>query len=324
MRILMVGGTSFVGRHITERALEQGHSVTLFNRGKTNAGAFGQAEQVLGDRSLGADGLSALTGREFDATVDVCAYVPATVRDLLGVLGGGVGHYTFISTISVYPETVAAGFDESSPLVEPSFADELTMPEYGALKVACEQAAAEMLGDGVCVVRPGYVVGPYDPTGRFTYWVERVARAAGGPMLGGAAAPPPLQVIDGRDLAKFTVDLVEAGASGAFNATTPEPAPTFEELLRQIADGIGVPVPDVKWLGGPHDQLPLTDAPESWGLLQAHLSKARQHGLQWRPLSTTAADLLEWVTAARAAGTYVDRGGAMEAAAETDLLAGQA
>ncbi|MGH9172217.1 MAG: NAD-dependent epimerase/dehydratase family protein [Acidimicrobiales bacterium] len=320
MRILIVGGTSFVGRHITEHALAAGHEVTLFNRGQTNAGAFSQVSHVQGDRNQGIAGLAGLEGKQFDATIDVCAYVPARVRDLLGVLGGGVGHYTFISTISVYPDDTPAGFDESAHLLAPSYGDELRMEDYGALKVGCEQAAVEILGNGVCIVRPGYVIGPHDPTGRFTYWVERVARAAGGSMLGGAAEQP-LQAIDGRDLASFTLGLVESQDSGGFNATAPDPAPTFDSVLRQVADGVGAPFPAVEWLGKEHDLLPLTQAPESYGLMQADLAKGRRHGLAWRPLAASARDLLEWVTRSRADGSYDARGRSLSAADEAALLA---
>jgi 2'-hydroxyisoflavone reductase len=318
MRILMIGGTSFVGRHITERAVERGHTVTLFNRGQTNPGAFSGLEHVRGDRQEGTAGLAGLDGRQFDATVDVCAYVPARVRELLGVLGSGVGLYTFISTISVYPEDVAPGFDETAPLLSPSYSEELTIEEYGALKVGCEYTAAEIVGDRLLVVRPGYVIGPYDPTGRFTYWVERVARAAGGPMLG-PAAEQPLQAIDGRDLAAFTVGLVETSTTGAFNGTAPDPALRFAEALPEIARGIGAEAPDVHW-SKEHEQLPLTDGPEHWGQSQADLTKGRAHGLAWRPLAQTSRDLYDWVSAARAAGTYIDRAPAMTPELEAQLL----
>lgn len=331
MRILIIGGSSFVGRHITLRAIENGHDVTLFNRGKTNADALPEVERIQGDRN---SDVGLLANREWDATIDVCAYVPRQVRQLLEVLGEGAGLYTFISTISVYPETTPAGFDETAPLLEPNYGEEVTNETYGALKVACELTAREIVGDRLAIVRPGYVVGPFDPTGRFTYWVERVA--AGGRMLG-AVAEQPLQVIDGRDLAAFTVGVVEGaatqgaatqgavgegGMAGVFHAAAPEPAMGFDEVLRQIAEGIGVPAPEVHW-GGQNDLLPLSDPGESWGLMQADVGKAVAHGLKWRPLGETAKDILEWVTAAGEDGSYVERPGSMLTPdAELEILAG--
>src|SRR3954451_5880078 len=159
MRILVIGGSSFVGRHIVQNALDRGHEVTLFNRGKTDPDAFPTAEHVTGDRN---GDLSELAGRSWDATVDVCAYVPKQVRRLLESLGDRAGHFTFVSTISVYGEVdQESGFDESAPLLEPSYDDELTMELYGELKVGCENVAQELAGDRLLIIRPGYVIGPY-------------------------------------------------------------------------------------------------------------------------------------------------------------------
>jgi 2'-hydroxyisoflavone reductase len=314
MRLLVIGGTSFVGRHITERALDEGHTVTLFNRGQTRPDAMAGVEQIHGDRNTD---LSGIAGRHWDATIDVCAYVPRQVRTLLGALGTGAGLYTLISTISVYPENVPAGFDESAPLVEPSYESEVNLELYGALKVGCELTARAVAGpERLCVVRPGYVVGPYDPTYRFTYWVERVA--AGGRMLG-PSADQPLQVIDGRDLASFVVGLVESDTADIFQATAPDPAITFSQVLQAIADGIGRPAPDVQW-GDADELLPLSDPGESWGMLSANVGKAVAHGLSWRPLAETAGDTIEWVKAARAAGSYRERPGVLTAEQERQLL----
>jgi 2'-hydroxyisoflavone reductase len=255
----------------------------------------------------------------WDATIDVCAYVPRQVRTLLDGLGPGAGHYTFISTISVYPEDVAAGFDESAPLVAPSYEKEVTLDLYGALKVGCELTARELLGEErLCIVRPGYVIGPYDPTHRFTYWIERVA--AGGRMLG-PSADQPLQVIDGRDLAAFVVSAVENETVDAFHATAPDPALSFAGALLAIAKGLGLPAPDVQW-GDASDQLPLSDQGESWGMLSANVSRAVANGLSWRPLADTARDTLAWVTEARAAGSYHQPAGTMSPEKEREILDG--
>jgi 2'-hydroxyisoflavone reductase len=301
VKILVMGGTSFVGRHFVERALERGHDVTLFNRGKTAPEGFPDTTVITGDR----DGdLKELSDGEWEATVDVCAYVPRQVRSLLEKLGERSGHYTFISTISVYGEDLPdSGFTEDAPLLEPAWDDQLTMEKYGELKVACEQVARELAGDRLLIIRPGYVIGPYDPTHRFTYWVERVA--AGGPMVGGDADQP-LQGIDGRDLAALTVGCVERRLVDTVTATAPDPAPTFREVLDEIARGVGKESPDVTWIG-PRDELPLTAARGEWPAMRADLTHARDHGLWWRPMHESAQDTLAWVGVERAAGRYSPR-----------------
>lgn len=304
MRILVIGGSSFVGRAIVAAALERGHDVTLFNRGRTDPGAFPQAEHIVGDRN---GSLSELAGRSWDATVDVCAYVPSQVRRLLTALGDSAGHYTFVSTISVYGQDVAeTGFDESTALLEPAWDDELTMEKYGELKVACEQVAAELAGDRLLVIRPGYVIGPHDPTHRFTYWVERVAE--GRSPMAALDADQPLQTVDARDLAAFVVSQVEAGTVDAFHVTAPEPAPTFAEVLDTIAGALDVPLPEVRWVG-PDDSLPLAATPDWWPKMRASLASARAAGFTWRPLADTVRDTYDWVSKARADGTYVQRPG---------------
>ena len=304
MRILVIGGSSFVGRGIVSAALERGHDVTLFNRGKTDPGAFPQAEHLTGDRN--AD-LSALQDRTWDATVDVCAYVPGQVRSLLTALGDGAGHYTFVSTISVYSQDLPdSGFTEDAPLLEPCWDDELTMDKYGELKVACEHVAAELAGDRLLTIRPGYVLGPHDPTHRFTYWVERVA--AGGSPMAGPDAEQPLQGVDARDLGVFAVTQIEAQTVDAFHVTAPEPAPTFAEVLETIATGVGRPLPEVRW-GRASERLPLTAPPDWWPTMRASLAKARSAGFSWRPLADTARDTFEWVSEERAAGRYQPRPG---------------
>jgi 2'-hydroxyisoflavone reductase len=304
MRILVIGGSSFVGRHIVASALDRGHDVTLFNRGKTDPDAFPGAEHLVGDRN---GDLSALDGRSWDATVDVCAYVPRQVRRLLESLGDRAGHYTFVSTISVYGRVDAGpGWGEDAPLAEPAWDDELTMELYGELKVGCELTARELAGDRLLVVRPGYVIGPHDPTHRFTYWVERIADGRS-PMAGPDAAQP-LQAVDGRDLGAFTVSQVEQGTVDAFHVTAPEPAPTFASWLETIADALDRPLPEVRWVGA-RDELPLSAPEDWWDKMQVGLGKARAAGFAWRPVEQTIRDTYEWVSKARADGRYTPRPG---------------
>jgi 2'-hydroxyisoflavone reductase len=301
VKILVIGGTSFVGRHIVARALERKHEVTLFNRGQTAPDAFPDTKVIKGDRN---GDLSELDEGEWDATVDVNGYVHRQVRTLLEKLGERAGHYTFISTISVYGEDLPkSGFTEDAPLLEPAWDDTLTMEKYGELKVACEQVAREYVGDRLLIVRPGYVIGPYDPTHRFTYWVERVA--AGGPMVG-PDEDQPLQCIDGRDLAALTVGCVERSVVDTFHATAPDEAPTFRKVLDKIAWAVGKSSPEVAWIG-PRDELPLSEPADWWPAMRADLSRAHGHGLWYRPLDESAHDTLAWVRAARDAGRYTPR-----------------
>jgi 2'-hydroxyisoflavone reductase len=314
MRILVIGGSRFLGRHIVSEALGRLHEVTLFNRGASDPGAFPEAELIRGDRN-DEPGLGRLAGREWDATIDVCAYVPGQVRSLLEALGGAGGHYTLISSISVYEPGAPPGFTEDAELVAPSYADELTMEEYGALKVGCELTSMEMAGEAALRVRPGYVVGPHDPTHRFGYWLERCSR---GGLILGPAADQPIQVIDARDLASFVVGLVEQQAAGAVHAAAPDPAFTFFDLLTHVAEGVGAGL-DVAWSKA-HHLLPLTESPEDWTLMTAGLARAVSLGLTWRPLAETTADTLGWMTEARAAGRYNPAGPFMTAAREHELL----
>ena len=315
MRILVIGGSSFVGRHFVQSALDRGHEVTLFNRGQTDPGAFPAAEHLVGDRN---SDLSPLGGRSWDATVDVCAYVPKQVRVLLESLGDRAGHYTFISTISVYGQDVGidSGFDETAPLLEPAWDDELVMEKYGELKVACELTARELAGDRLLVVRPGFVIGPHDPTHRFTYWVERVAR---GGTIAGPDADQPLQAVDGRDLGAFVAAQVEQGTVDDFHVTAPEPAPTFATWLMTIADALATEPPDIRWIG-PRDELPLAVPEDWWPKMRAGLTKARNAGFTWRPLVDTIRDTYDWVSKARADDAYAPRPGVAPTPEQEDAL----
>lgn len=316
MRILVIGGTSFVGRHIVGSAIDAGHEVTLFNRGKTDPGGFPEAEHLVGDRD---DDLSALDGGSWDATVDVCAYVPRQVRTLLDTLGERSGHYTLVSTISVYAE-VQAGFDESAPLLEPAWDDEPAMHKYGELKVGCERVARQLAGDRLLVVRPGFVFGPHDPTHRFTYWVERVAD--GRSPMAGPDAEQPLQGVDVRDLATFTTSLVGDHVVGTFHVTAPDEPPTFQGVLETVADALDRPLPDIRWMGARHE-LPLSAPRSSWPKLHASPTNAREAGFSARPLADTARATYEWVSRARADGSYTPRPGVgLSPADETALLTG--
>ncbi|MET0561275.1 MAG: NAD-dependent epimerase/dehydratase family protein [Gaiellaceae bacterium] len=216
MKLLLLGGPRFLGRAIVDAALERGHELTLFNRGTTNPALYPDVERIVGDRTGALDGLS---DREWDAVVDTCGYLPRDVQasaDLLALSG----IYCFISSVSVYAD-FSVPASEESPVAElgdlPD--DEVTNESYGALKALCESAVRSVFGERALVVRPGLIVGPHDPTGRFTYWPHRIAR--GGEVLAPGPAERPTQVIDVRDLADWTIALCEQNTSGTYNATHP-------------------------------------------------------------------------------------------------------
>jgi 2'-hydroxyisoflavone reductase len=216
VRLLVLGGTKFLGRAIVEAALARGHELTLFNRGETNPELFPDVEKLHGDRT---GDMSALEGRSWDAVLDVAGYVPKIVRRSAEVLRDS-GRYVFVSSISVYAN-FDEPWDESGPIEDLGDApvDELASDysNYGALKALCEAEVEAVYGDRALIVRPGLIVGPHDPTGRFTYWPHRLAR--GGELL--APSPPErlAQFIDVRDLAEWMVDAIERELSGVFNAT---------------------------------------------------------------------------------------------------------
>jgi len=224
----MLGGTAFLGRHVTEQALERGHTVTLFNRGVTNPGLFPQVEHVQGDRD---GGLDALDGRRFDAVVDTSGYLPRVVSASARRLADAVEHYTFISTVSVYEGNGGAGTDADSPVgtIDDEAVEEVTGETYGPLKALCERVVRDAMPGRALVIRPGLIVGPDDPTDRFTYWPARIAD--GGAVLAPGDPAASTQVIDVRDLAAFVLDAAERRATGTYNAVAPERPLALGDLL---------------------------------------------------------------------------------------------
>ena len=219
MRILIIGGTVFLGRALVERALVRGHTLTLFNRGKSNSGLFPEVEQIHGDRRTD---LGLLKGRQWDAVIDTCGYIPREVRLSAEALAD-VPHYTFVSTLSVYADTGRIGQAEDGALAtmpDPAV-EEVTGETYGPLKVLCEQAAEELLPGRVFIPRPGLIVGPYDPTDRFTYWPHRVAQ--GGDVLVPGQPDRPIQFVDVRDLAGWMIHMIEGNRTSVYNAVGPDP-----------------------------------------------------------------------------------------------------
>src|SRR5215211_4958514 len=219
MKILILGGTKFLGRHLVDAALAHGHEVTLFNRGKTDPNLFPNLETMIGDR---AQDIEMLSGREWDAVIDVAGYVPRIARLSAQALEKTVKRYVFISSISVYADFKKAGMDESYPVgkLEDESVEEITGENYGPLKALSEKTVQEIYGDRALIIRPGLIVGPHDPTDRFTYWPMRVKR--GDDMITPGKPQTPVQFIDVRDLSEFIIKLIEDNASGIYNATGPE------------------------------------------------------------------------------------------------------
>lgn len=290
MRFLVLGGTRFLGRALVDALLEAGHEPTLFNRGQTGPELFPEVEKLRGDRS---SDLSALEGRQWDAVLDVAAYFPHEVRRSVDALRGHVGPYVFVSSVSVYA-------DHSVPQVEGAAVAELSPGEesdegpetYGARKAACERIVLEAFGDVALVVRPGLIVGPHDPTGRFTYWPHRVAR--GGDVLAPASPEYAVQFIDVRDLAEWIVRATSGRLGGTYNATG-ETMPLGDLL----AECIRVTGSDARLVWVPSDQLleagaeewmgvPLWIVSPGWEAVnRVSVTKAVEAGLTFRPIADT-------------------------------------
>ncbi len=306
MKLLVLGGTLFLGRHFVEAALERGHVPTLFHRGRTAPGLFPAAERVLGDRD---GGLGALDGRTFDAVVDTSGYVPRIVRESARLLAPRAACYAFVSTISVYPDTVPAGADEdhpTTPLDDP-LDESLTGGRYGALKAACEREAVAAFGNRTLVVRPGLIVGPHDPTDRFTWWLRRLRR--GGETLAPGDPGQPLQLVDVRDLASAMLDWIERGVTGTLNVTGPAERLTLGSALEGCRAALGGDA-RLAWVAEsfllarevrPWLELPLWVPAASHGFLDVSISRALAHGMRFRALSDTARDTLAWDDATPAA-----------------------
>ena len=308
LNILILGGTGFTGPFQVEYALKRGHKVTLFNRGKRPSPEWPAAvEQLHGDRNTGD--LAALKGRTWDVCIDNPTSLPFWVRDAGQVLKGNVGHYLFISTISVYADGSKPGINENSPLAQYKGKDAMAETQqtlradienlYGPLKALSEAEAHKQFGKNVTIVRPGYIVGPRDETDRFTYWPHRVAQ--GGEILVPGDGHDPIQIIDGRDLGEWMIRLAEAGTTGTFNACGPDYPLSMDAMLYgcQAVTGGGMTLTHVSpaFLDEQQVGLPIwvpsKDNPYA-GYGAVSNERAIAAGLTFRPLATTVQDLLAW------------------------------
>lgn len=327
LRILVLGGTGFIGPHQVRYARSRGHEITLFNRGKTNPELFPNVEQLRGDRD---NDLESLKGRKWDAVIDNSASIPRWVRQSAGLLKEAASTYLFVSSISVYSDNSIVGMDESAPLgvLNDPTVEEITGETYGPLKALCEKEAQTAFTDGAIVVRPGLIVGPGDRSDRFTYWPVRIDR--GGEILAPGSPDDPVQIIDARDLAEWMVRMVEARATGVYNATGPKHPMMMAEMLYGIR---AVTAGDCRFTWVSADFLakhkveawsdmptwvPPTDGME--GFSRVDCSRALAKGLRFRPLADTARDTLTWFKELPAERQAQLRSG-IDPARETQVLA---
>lgn len=304
MKLLIIGGTVFLGRALAEAALARGHEVTLFNRGQHNPELFPEVEKLRGDRDGGMD---ALRGRRWDAVIDTCGYYPRVVRQSAQLLADAVGHYTFISSISAYAD-FRQSWDENGPLgqmdaEEAEAASAISSTNYGPLKVLCEQTVEQALPGRTLVLRPGLIDGPHDPSDRFTYWPVRVAR--GGKVLVPGNESLRVEIIDVRDLAEWNIRLVEANKTGIYNTTGPDYPLTMQRLLEACKAETGS---DAEFVCVPGEFLKEhevdanrvscwwipADDEEYRYFCEVNCKKAQADGLTFRPIAETARDTRLW------------------------------
>lgn len=308
LRILILGGTGFTGPFQVKYALSRGHQVTVFNRGRTHPGELPkEVEQLIGDRN---GKLDALKGRTWDVCIDIPTTLPVWVRDAAQILKGNVDRYVFISTISVYADTSKPGMDETAPLAKYAGADPMretnaTMRAnnfalYGPLKAISEAEAEKWFPGKTLVIRPGYIVGPGDESDRFTYWPVRVER--GGEVLAPGTTADPIQIIDARDLAEWTIRMVEQGTTGSLNAVGPKSKLTMGRMLDEIKKATNSDARftwvDDNFLSSEKiiDDIPIWTSPHGpeIGYSTMNINKAVSKGLTFRPLYDTIRATLDW------------------------------
>lgn len=298
MRLLIIGGTVFLGRHLVAAAVAAGHEVTTLNRGTRHLSEQDNVERLFADRDVD---LTVLAGRSFDAVIDTCGYHPDTVRYSVTALSQSVGNYIFISTISVYGDFSKIGISEEDPIKYTPRGEE---GDYGSLKADCEKVITQLMPESSLIIRPGLLVGPYDPTDRFTYWPARFAR--GGKIIAPGKRDRTLQFIDVRDVASWVIKLAAAQARGVYIATGPSERLTMASFLDTCEQKVGakelelVRVEDgVLQRAGiePWTELPLwipASKTNLAGVMRLDRSKAVEAGLTCRPVGATIADTLAW------------------------------
>ena len=317
MKLLVIGGTRFVGRHLVEAALARGAAVTLFNRGQSAPAPPG-AEHRQGDRS---GDLAALANGEWDAVIDTCGYLPGEVARMAQALAGRVGCYAFVSSLSVYASAATPNREGSAlGVIDDTDTNIIDGRTYGPLKALCEAEVQRRFGAAALILRPGLIVGPHDPTQRFTFWPARLGRASDGDTVLAPGTPDtPVQIIDARDLAAFVLRCLEAGTRGVFNVVSEPGRLTMGEVLASCAAAAGVSVRfqwcDVAALQAqglePWNDLPLVvPTTEDYRAFMCNdVSQALAAGLALRPLAQTVADTLAWYRGLPAEQQVFDKAG---------------
>ena len=320
MKVLVLGGTRFLGRHLVEVALGRGYAVTIFHRGRTNLGLYPDVEELLGDRD---GGLELLDGRQFDSVVDTSGMVPGVVRASAELLSDSA-HYAFVSTGNVYADFGHGPLREDDALATMEGLDEDDPQAYGPLKAACERVVLDVFGERALVARSGLLVGAYDPTGRFTYWPHRVAR--GGRLV--APGPPDrrVQFIDARDTATWLITSAEAGVGGVYNVVGQQV--TLDQVLDACVRVSGSNA-DIVWVDdefliahevGEFVELPLWIAHPDWkDFMNGDISRALAAGLTFRPLEDTIRDALETAETVEGVGLAPERECVLITAAQHQL-----
>jgi 2'-hydroxyisoflavone reductase len=301
MNLLVLGGTKFLGRFVVDEALKRGHEVSIFNRGKTNPNLFPMVEKLCGDR----DGeIVSLKGRKWDAIIDTCGYYPRVVKDSATLLSASCNVYMFVSSISVYKDFSKPGVSEEDDVItiENEQTEEITGETYGALKALCENEVKKAFPEGHVIIRPGLIVGPYDPTDRFTYWLRRIGK--GGDVVAPEHPDASIQIIDVRDLASFMLGQLENKSVGTFNVTGPKEVLNLEEFLNTTKELIN-PKTSITWI---KDEFLTKNGVQYWtdiplyipkgkdmdGFLNVNIEKALQAGLTTRPITETIKDTYDW------------------------------
>ena len=327
LRILILGGTRFLGVAQVQYALARGHTVTLFNRGRTNTHLFPEVEKLRGDRN---DDLAALQGREWDVVIDNSASVPRWVEQSAGMLRNSANQYIYVSSLSVIADNSIIGSDETTAVkqLDDPTVEQVTGGRYGGMKALCEQRAREAFGDRAMVVRPGLIVGPMDNTDRFTYWPIRIDR--GGEVMAPGNPTHHVQIIDVRDLASWMVRMGEDNTSGVYNATGPASPMSMAEMLYGIRAATSANV-SFTWVNADfleqHEVRPWSHMP-TWrppregmqGFSRVNCSKAIAAGLTFRPLAETASDTITWFKTLPAE-RQSEMGAGLSAEREVEVLA---
>jgi len=325
LKILVLGGTKFVGPHYIEQALARGHEITMFNRQRSNTELFPDVEKIKGNRFPETDeGLSNLkkeidAGRRWDAVFDTSAYVPRIAKASADLLGPACDHYTFISTLSVFADR-SVDVDESAPVgtVEDETVERVTGQSYGPLKALCEKAVEASMPGRFANIRPGLIVGPLDGTDRFTWWPHRIAR--GGEVLAPGIPDGPIQVVDVRDLCAWSLDVAEQKLTGYYNVVGPAARVTMQEFLHGCKIVLGSDC-HFTWVDQQflldrevraYSEIPLWIPRETRPFGTAQCQKAMAAGMHFRPLGQTITDTLQWANTREGysrwrAGMDVDR-----------------